>query len=209
LNQLTSGLIGQGKVVFQLSNTGTGNPVGVPGTSVLPQLTYTAVSSNNGTFSISLWGNDVINPANTLYSVTFFDYSGNSMGPVLYSIIGTTANLNTLAVVSMSIPPVFVTSGNLAFNNSSQNANFSVVALATVYRVTTGGSTITCTLPTAVGIPGQTVIVKKIDAGAGTVVVTPTGGQTIDGLATFTLSAQYQYIGMESDGANWSIFTRN
>jgi hypothetical protein len=108
LNQLSSALVGQGKVLFQLTNTGTGNPIGVTNTAIIPQLTYTAVTSVNGTFSISLWGNDNINPANTLYSVTFFDNFGNSMGPVLYSITGASVNLNTAIAVSTVSPPVLI-----------------------------------------------------------------------------------------------------
>lgn len=108
LNQLTGGLIGQGKVLFQLTNIGTGNPIGVTGTSIIPQLTYSIVTAQNGTFTVSLWGNDNINPANTLYSVSFFDTFGNSMGPVLYSITGASFNLNTAAAVNTITPPVMV-----------------------------------------------------------------------------------------------------
>lgn len=106
LNQLTGGLIGQGKILFQLTNIGTGNPIGVTGTSIIPQLTYSIVTAQNGTFSVSLWGNDNINPANTLYSVTFFDSLGNSMGPVLYNIIGASFNLNTALAAGTVSPPI-------------------------------------------------------------------------------------------------------
>jgi len=110
LNQLTGGLIGQGKILFQLTNIGTGNPIGVTGTAIIPQLTYSIVTAQNGTFSISLWGNDNINPSNTHYSVTFFDALGNSMGPVLYNIIGASFNLNTAIAANVTSPPVFVPS---------------------------------------------------------------------------------------------------
>lgn len=106
LNQLSGGLIGQGKILFQLTNIGTGNPIGVTGTSIIPQLTYSIVTAQNGTFTVSLWGNDNINPANTLYSVTFFDSFGNSMGPVLYNIIGASFNLNTALAAGTISPPI-------------------------------------------------------------------------------------------------------
>ena len=209
LQTLTSGQILQGRVIFQLTNTGTGNPVGVSGTSIFPALTYTSITGTDGSFSVSLWGNDNITPANTLYAVTFRDQQGNEVGPILYSIIGATANLNTLTAVSTTLPPVFITAGNLALAVSNQSTNFTIANFANIYRVTTGASTIAATLPTAVGFPGQVLIVKKIDAGVGIVVLTPVGGQTIDGLATFTLSAQGQYMGLVSNGATWDIWTRN
>ena len=95
-------------MLFQLTNIGIGNPIGVTGTTIIPSLTYTAVTSVNGTFSISIWGNDNITPANTVYSCTFFDSLGNSMGPVLYNIVGASFNLNTAIAVSNVLPPVFV-----------------------------------------------------------------------------------------------------
>lgn len=209
LQTLTSGQVAQGQITFQLTNIGTGNPIGVTGTSIFPSLKYVVLSAPDGSFSISIWGNDNINPANTLYAVTFRDVQGNEVGPIQYSIIGATANLNTLAAVSTTLPPVLVTGGNLALAISSQGVSFTASNFATLYRITTGASTITATLPTAVGFAGQSLIFKKVDAGAGTAVLTPAGGQTIDGLATFTLSTQGQFMGLVSNGANWDIWTRN
>lgn len=114
LQTLTGGLIAQGKVIFQLTNIGTGNPVGVSGTSLIPALTYTVMTSQNGTFAVNLWGNDVLTPSNTLYSVTFRDFQGNEIGPVLYNITGSSVNLNTL-VASGTIPPV-ITPGAVLLN---------------------------------------------------------------------------------------------
>jgi hypothetical protein len=66
------------------------------------------MTAQDGTFSTQLWGNDNINPSNTLYAVTFRDFLGNEMGPILYSITGASVNLNTLGAASGTIPPVFV-----------------------------------------------------------------------------------------------------
>jgi hypothetical protein len=46
--------------------------------------------------------------------------------------------------------------------------------------------------------------IKKTFAG-GTVVVSAPAGQTIDGNAIYTLTNQYQYLTIVSDGANWLI----
>lgn len=57
------------------------------------------MTDQTGAFSISLWGNDSIDPAGTTYHVTFRDYLNNEVGPINFSITGTTYNLN-LAVSS-------------------------------------------------------------------------------------------------------------
>lgn len=210
LQSLTGGKIAQGFVIFELGNIGIGNPVGVIATSLFPLLKQTVQSAPDGSFTTLLWGNDVINPANTIYNVTYRDSIGNAVGPVQYSIVGATANLNILVAVGTTLPPVLLVGiAPIGFVIISTSINFTAVLPGNYYFVTTGAGTIIATLPTAVGIAGQTVVIKKVDAGVGTVVLTPNGAQKIDGLSTFTLSAQFQYMGLVSDGANWQIFTRN
>ena len=70
--------------------------------------------------------------------------------------------------------------------------------------VSTGGSDRTITLPAVAANSGRTLLIKKTDAGAGKVTVTPNGG-TIDGISTFTLTAQYSKLSIVSDGTNWFI----
>jgi len=135
---LTSGIIAQGRVIFQLANIGTGNPVGITGTSIIPNLKYTAMTAQDGTFSIPLWGNDNINPANTVYSVTFRDFLGNELGPVFYSITGTLANLNSLTAVSATVPPVLSVGGaSILASASFLNQSISL-PLTTIFTPVTG-----------------------------------------------------------------------
>lgn len=105
----------------------------------------------------------------------------------------------TIVLTKIGSFPMIV--GSLSSNFTANTYNMNLV--------TTGASAIMATLPTAVGISGTSLIIKKVDSGVGTVVITPAGSQKIDGLSTFTLSAQWQYIGLVSDGTNWQIFTRN
>src|SRR5258708_17648144 len=107
LQTLISGAIAQGQILFQLINIVTGNPVVVSGTSILPALSYKLMTAQEGSFPINLWGNDVISPAGTLYSIVFRDFQGNESGPVQYSITGASANLNTLSATN-TIPPIVV-----------------------------------------------------------------------------------------------------
>jgi len=63
------------------------------------------------------------------------------------------------------------------------------------------GATIV-TLPTA--SPGRAMTVKKIDATANTVTITPQSG-TIDGDATLVLVSRNQVARLQSDGTNWWV----
>src|ERR1039458_5743917 len=107
LRQLSNGIIAQGQVIFELANIGIGNPITVVGTGIFPALKYVAYSAADGSFTQALWGNDSINPSNTIYDITYLDNLGNEIGPFQYSITGTVANLNSLpAMKSKSEIPV-------------------------------------------------------------------------------------------------------
>jgi hypothetical protein len=96
LQTLTSGQVAQGLIVFQLINIGTGNAIGISGTSLFPSLKYVVMSALDGSFSVQVWGNDNITPPNTLYAVTFRDSFGNEVGPIQYNITGVSVSLNAL-----------------------------------------------------------------------------------------------------------------
>lgn len=68
---------------------------------------------------------------------------------------------------------------------------------------TTGNSTIN--LPTAVGISGTEYVIKKTDATANTVTIDGATTETIDGATTKVLSNQYDFVQIQSDGADWVI----
>lgn len=107
LQALSGGTLAQGMIIFELSNIGTGNPVVVTGTSIIPRLKYTVFSAADGTFTQALWGNDVISPANTIYLVTYRDACGNEVGPIQYSLTGSSVDLDSAAPVNNVLPPVF------------------------------------------------------------------------------------------------------
>jgi hypothetical protein len=64
----------------------------------------------------------------------------------------------------------------------------------------------TMTLPTAVGITGRIYTIKTNQAAA---VVATTSSQTIDGSTTYSLTALYKYVTVQSDGSNWWIIANN
>jgi len=67
------------------------------------------------------------------------------------------------------------------------------------------GAVRTVTLPTAVLAAGRHIAVRKSDGSANKVTVATTGGQTINGAATFDITVQYGSYEFVSDGANWMI----
>jgi len=73
------------------------------------------------------------------------------------------------------------------------------------YLISSSGATVT--LPTAVGIKGRVYIIKL--TASGTATVNTTSSELIDGASTYSLTAQYKYIHVQSDGANWFIIAQN
>lgn len=69
------------------------------------------------------------------------------------------------------------------------------------------GTTKTVTLPSSIGRAGKTFTIKLVANSTGT--VGTTSSQTIDASTTYSLSAQYKYVTVKSDGANWSIVANN
>lgn len=86
---------------------------------------------------------------------------------------------------------------------NTQTANYSVLLTDRVIVCNASGA-ITITLPTAVGISGRMFDIKRINS-SGNVTLATTSSQTIDGITTQVLTAQYDSITVISDGANWSI----
>lgn len=91
----------------------------------------------------------------------------------------------------------------------TKNANWTVVGEGTVYLVTTGASDVTATLPPAAGWKGKPLYFKKVDGGAGDVVLEGDAAETIDGQATFSavIDSQYEIRCIVSDGSNWHILS--
>src|SRR5258708_6770752 len=101
-----------GTVRFTLTNLGSGIAPTVSGTNIIVPLTTDVAVAGDGSFTVNLQGNDTITPSGTLYAVTYY-VPGSAVGPILYSITGTTFNLNS-ATPSQSSPPVLI--GNQAAN---------------------------------------------------------------------------------------------
>lgn len=80
-------------------------------------------------------------------------------------------------------------------------------ALMTDEIILLSATGLTVTLPTAVGCAGKRFLVKLTASGTGTVATT--GGQNIDAATPYTLSAQYKFVDLVSDGVQWWIIAAN
>ena len=86
-------------------------------------------------------------------------------------------------------------------------------------NVTTAASTYTITLPLAANNIGRIIKITKVDAGAGTVIIAPPSGDTIDGITyanivtnyyslISTIYQQYASIIVQSNGTGWTILQK-
>ena len=105
-------------------------------------------------------------------------------------------------------------------NDAAMSASFTVWADDVVgsgepfdlYLVTTAAATIVATLPdctvtTGDAYKGRVVTVMKVDAGAGAVTLDGHGAQTINGATTVSLSSQYNYRTLFSNGVEWFVIS--
>jgi len=85
---------------------------------------------------------------------------------------------------------------------SSKSADYTVVEVDSIIEVT-GGSAVTITLPDAAVLPsGKVFNIKRL--GSATVTI-DTGGGTIDGSVTQSLTAIYENLTVYSNGTNYGI----
>ena len=133
------------------------------------------------------------------------------------------ANVSNKLVIGATTPPLIY--GDFSTNQVAVNGTLSskgtinaITAKTSAYtalvsdEIITGDATsaaFTITLPTAVGKTGQTYTIKRVNSGANAVTVGTTSSQTIDGAATYALSAQYKYVKVVSDGSHWIIVGNN
>jgi hypothetical protein len=99
--------------------------------------------------------------------------------------------------------------GPLATAFVEKTSNYTAGAGDSVIALNAGSGNVTITLPTAVGIAGRQYTIKRIDSSGNTATVATTSSQTIDGAATKSLTAQWKYVTVVSDGANWLVISDN
>lgn len=89
------------------------------------------------------------------------------------------------------------------FNVASTSANITLTDTNDVVLASAASGAITITLPSPTS--GKQLTIKKTDSTVNSVTVSPSGGQTIDGGASYSLNTQYQSISLVTDGSNWYL----
>ncbi len=97
----------------------------------------------------------------------------------------------------------------LALGIISRTSAYTATATDHTILASSASGAYTVTLPSAAALSGREYVIKKTDSSANTVTVGTTSSQTIDGLTTYALSAQYKYVRVQSDGSNWFIIGNN
>ena len=89
--------------------------------------------------------------------------------------------------------------------NSSGNVSTAYAEI--LEEVDASGGNITRGIPSAIGLMGYKIDIKKIDQSYNTVTLQPlVGGQTIDGQSSVVITKWNDCISIMSDGSNWKIF---
>ena len=208
-----------------LGATGATGPTGASGVSAAVRTisTSTAIAAGDGLVLLDASGGSITVTLPAPASATGHEFavmridpgSTNGNGATLFVTGGSNINgANQYTLFSQYDSVVL----------RSDGAKYWVVAtsLPAQRTVTTPGDTvhpgdsfITCdatdgsfgmTLSDASLTPGLEVVFKKVDSSGNLVVVDPAGGQTIDGVSSYTLAAQYASVTVRSDGvATWYI----
>jgi hypothetical protein len=168
--------------------------------------TYDDINIAHGTYSAAgsiIVGNVIDSAATSRYGINY-SVSSDTAGVVVANRIlnSVTGPVNTAATDTQFIAThPYQTSTRV----KSVPSNYSIAGNDGIVSLSAAGTT--ATLPTAVGINGKQYTVKL--AASGTATVATTSSQTIDGATTYSLSAQYKYVAVVSDGANWQIVANN
>lgn len=117
------------------------------------------------------------------------------------------------AVQTNHIRDAQVTKPKLASNAKdlnvvSETATYAVLSSDDLILCDATSAAFTVTLPTASGIQGHVVRIKKTDSTFNLVTLATTSSQTIDGVTTRKIATQNEQLVVCSDGTNWQIIER-
>lgn len=188
----SSGAISRGKVC---GNRFVGAPSNcvfqhyVPGTNAIQYVTY----SDNDTTGVTAPAAGMFNESAGSGSLAYMNYIRcfNNTGVLAGDSFSTTINVYQWSNTGFSMPYRYWTleGGQIKVDATSGNK--------------------TLQLPSAVNMAGWTVTIYKSDSSGNTVTISTSNSETINGASTKVLSAQWQRLTVQSNGANWVIVQSN
>lgn len=115
---------------------------------------------------------------------------------------------NTGLTVGFFLPLTLTNISGAAFytkNKAFADTPYTLLSEDGYVRWNAAGGNVVHNLPATTG-NGRLVSIKKVDATANTVTITPNGADTIDGAATYVLNAQYQFVQLIDAAAGaWDV----
>ncbi|MDD5456085.1 MAG: hypothetical protein PHV30_03540 [Candidatus Margulisbacteria bacterium] len=99
--------------------------------------------------------------------------------------------------------------GAIATPVSNINNDYPLTAQDSVVLIDSSVIQRTVTLPVPTGITGRSYTIKKIDPSLNAVEIKSQSNELIDGNNRYYLTAQYEYVILVSNGANWTIAGNN
>lgn len=122
-------------------------------------------------------------------------------------MVGTSGG-NAVSIGTSATAPTstLMVNGSFGANYVAKGIDYTATATDYLIELTVTGKTVT--LPTAASIAGRMYVVK-LTASTATGTVATTSSQTIDGSTTYSLSAQYKYVAVMSNGSNWIVIANN
>lgn len=121
---------------------------------------------------------------------------------------------NTVRVTTAANDRVQIDTNRTTFMHGMQynrtavgNVNYTILPTDFIVAYTSLSATRTATLPTAASVAGQTYLVvdEAGTAASHSLVVACNGSETINGASTYSVSTNYGYVAVYSDGANWHV----
>jgi hypothetical protein len=164
------------------------------------------MGSADDAYLYSAGNNLVMGTANSGMAVIFLTGGSSETTNERFRITGT----GSVGVNNSTPNSTLFVRGSFATSNFTRTAGATLSAtdFSTVCNNTTGA--VTMILPTAVGIAGRVYIFKKTSAAGNNVTVAGYNGtETIDGATTYTITNQYSYLMIQSNGTNWYILTKH
>jgi hypothetical protein len=146
----------------------------------------------------------VLTAGSTLTTTNVIDANNNDFAIDNITDFNITAD-NTIVNGPISVTGKTDLGGALTVAYSSTATGITLNTTHCIVEVTATGQTIT--LPTAPSVNGRYYTIKLTASGTGTIATT--SSQTIDGSTTYSLSAQYKYVTVVSNGSNWIIVANN
>ena len=186
----------------------TGGGGGTPG-GTDQTLQFNSGSTFSGSTNLVYnYGTNVLSGTTAQFSVITSSFTGSGAGLYDITASGITNFTNDVrsqfsagANITINAGVISATTGSVIGSVITVTGNY--IVLTTDDRIFTDG-TLTLTLPSAVGSSGKSYYIKNI--GTGSVTVTGTLGQKIDGYDNMIITEQNSAFGLLSNNVGWYIF---